>query len=686
MNERLGIAGISIVIFAVLLGTMAPVQAVGTSFTIGITVYDTDGTTPVDGVTVTVTNLATGSSVDPVVTADGGRCIVNLANLKPNEAHGAGDNIQIVADAGPCKMNTTVVPRAATSPQYVDLILQGDITAPAITDLQPADGACVTTGTPEICANYSDATGINTSSVTMKVDGADVTITPTETGVCYTPGDNLDEGEHTVMVNVSDICGNPSSMSWVFTVDTIAPAISDLMPVDGACVRIGTPEICANYSDGSGSGIDTSSVTMKVDGTPVTITPTETGVCYTPGDNLDEGEHTVMVNVSDVCGNPSSMSWVFTVDTIAPTISDLMPVDGACVRIGTPEICANYSDATGINTASVTMKVDGTPVTITPTETGVCYTPTTSLGEGGHTVMVNVSDICGNPSSMSWSFTVDTIPPAIVVNEPPTPANNSEVTVNYVNVSVTVTDAGCGVDAATVVLEWNGTVYPMIGAGSNYFLNMTDLPNGDHNYRVQANDTAGNPRVSDTRVVTVNVTEMEYNFTLELVTGYNLISVPVNDPSVTNASSLAAKIGGNCTEVVKWDSTLQQLVSHLVGWELNNFAVVGGEGYYVNVNNPTSVEFSGDGWTSPFEMTLAVNFSQIGMPVNDTSVTNAATLAAKIGGNCTEIVKWDSATQTYVSYLPGWPTNNFFVVGGEGYLVNLVNPTDVTFEGAPWEN
>ena len=593
MNERLGIAGISIVIFAVLLGTMAPVQAVGTSFTIGITVYDTDGTTPVDGVTVTVTNLATGSSVDPVVTADGGRCIVNLANLKPNEAHGAGDNIQIVADAGPCKMNTTVVPRAATSPQYVDLILQGDITAPAITDLQPADGACVTTGTPEICANYSDATGINTSSVTMKVDGADVTITPTETGVCYTPGDNLDEGEHTVMVNVSDICGNPSSMSWVFTVDTIAPAISDLMPVDGACVRIGTPEICANYSDGSGSGIDTSSVTMKV---------------------------------------------------------------------------------------------DGTPVTITPTETGVCYTPTTSLGEGGHTVMVNVSDICGNPSSMSWSFTVDTIPPAIVFNEPPTPANNSEVTVNYVNVSVTVTDAGCGVDAATVVLEWNGTVYPMIGAGSNYFLNMTDLPNGDHNYRVQANDTAGNPRVSDTRVVTVNVTEMEYNFTLELVTGYNLISVPVNDPSVTNASSLAAKIGGNCTEVVKWDSTLQQLVSHLVGWELNNFAVVGGEGYYVNVNNPTSVEFSGDGWTSPFEMTLAVNFSQIGMPVNDTSVTNAATLAAKIGGNCTEIVKWDSATQTYVSYLPGWPTNNFFVVGGEGYLVNLVNPTDVTFEGAPWEN
>jgi len=503
MKRKLISVGISIVVFVALFGLIVPVQAPGESFTIGVKVFDTDGTTPVDGVIVNVTNLETGSSLNPVVTVGGGLCIVNLANLHPNPAHSEGDDIQIVADAGPCKMNTTVVPRAATSPQFVELILQAEDTAPTITDLQPADGSCVTDSTPEICANYSDATGINTSSVTMKVDGA-----------------------------------------------------------------------------------------------PVPATVTETGVCYTPPTGLTEGEHTVMVNVSDICGNQNSTSWSFTVDTIAPTIEFI---------------------------------------------------------------------------------------------EPPTPANNTEITVNYANVSVNVTDYGCGIDNVTVVLTWDGTAYQMVEymfafTEGKYFLNMTDLSNGEYAYWVQANDTAGNMRVSETRIVKVNVTAMEYRFTLQFVTGYNLISIPVSDTSVTNASSLATKIGTNCTEVVRWNSTLQQLVSHIAGWPLNDFVVTGGEGYFVNVNNPTIVEFTGMGWQSPFDMSLVTGYTIIGMPVNDTSVINASSLATKIGDNCTEVVKWNSTTQQLVSHIAGWPLNDFVVTGGEGYYVNVVNPTDVTFEGEPWQD
>ena len=501
MRKKLISIGITIVVFAALLGTIASVQSQGAPFTIYGQVFD--GTTPVDGVTVTVMNLETGSSVAPEVTANDGWYSVNLGNLDPNPAHSEGDQIQIVADDGFCKINTTVVPRAAQSPQQVDLILQADDTAPTITDLQPADGSCVNDSTPEICANYSDASGINTSSVTMKVDG--------------------------------------------------------------------------------------------------------------------------------------------------------------------------------------------TPVTITPTETGVCYTPTTSLGEEEHTVMVNVSDVCGNPSSMSWSFTVDTTAPAIEFNEPPTPANDSEVTVNYVNVSVNVTDDGCGIDNVTVVLTWNETAYQMVEymfafTEGKYFLNMIDLPNEEYTYWVAADDIAGNTGVSETRVVTVNVTEMEYSFTIEFVTGYNLKSVPVNDTLVTNASSLATKIGVNCTEVVRWDSATQAYVSHITGLPLNDFDIAGGEGYFVNVNNPSIVVFTGQGWESPFAISLVNNFNVIGMPVNDTLVTNASSLATKIGVNCTEVVRWDSATQAYVSHITGLPLNDFDIAGGEGYFVNIVNPTDVTFEGGPWQD
>jgi hypothetical protein len=115
MGKKLMRMGVILIVVTVLLGLSASIQAIGVSFTIYGQVLDTDGTTSVDGVTVTVTNLETGSSVPPEVTASGGWYSVNLGNLKPNEAHSAGDSIQIVADDGSCKRNTTVVARAAGS-------------------------------------------------------------------------------------------------------------------------------------------------------------------------------------------------------------------------------------------------------------------------------------------------------------------------------------------------------------------------------------------------------------------------------------------------------------------------------------------------------------------------------------------------------------------------------------------
>jgi hypothetical protein len=494
-SKRLGVI---LIVSALLLGISVPVQSISVSFTIYGQVFDTDGTTPVDGVTVIVTNLATGSSVTPEVTASGGWYSVNLGNLQPNEGHSAGQNIRITASDGPCKNATTVVARIATSPQLVNLILEADSTLPTISDLMPADGAFVTDSTPEISANYSDAVGINTASVLIEVDGVNVT-----------------------------------------------------------------------------------------------------------------GGSTV-------------------------------------------------------------------------TASGVCYTPGASMSEGAHTVQVNVSDLCGNENTTSWTFTVDITPPTILFNEPPTPANNSEVIVKSVNISATVTDSGCGVDTATVALIWNGTAYPMLASGSTYYIEILDLPNGVYSYHVQANDTGGNTRLSTTRIVTVNVTE--YSVTLDLVTGYNLISLPVNDPDITTASTLANKIGANCTEVVKYDSALQQLVSYVIWAPLNNFALLPGVGYFVNMLAPTTTTFTGDGWTSPFNCSLVVGYNYIGIPVNDSSVTNASTLAAKIGANCTEIVRWDSASQAFVSYIPGVPLNNFPVRRGEGYLANMNDPATVTFAGGPWHD
>ncbi|MBN1455050.1 MAG: carboxypeptidase regulatory-like domain-containing protein [Methanomicrobia archaeon] len=126
MNRTFTILATSIVLVAALIGLLLPVQAEGggTPFVIYGQVFDTDGRTPVDGVTVTVTNLATGSSVREV-TANGGWYLVDLAHLEPSEAHAAGDSIEITATGGG-KTKTTVVTRAEESPQLVRLTLEGE--------------------------------------------------------------------------------------------------------------------------------------------------------------------------------------------------------------------------------------------------------------------------------------------------------------------------------------------------------------------------------------------------------------------------------------------------------------------------------------------------------------------------------------------------------------------------------
>ena len=391
--------------------------------------------------------------------------------------------------------------------------------------------------------------------------------------------------------------------------------------------------------------------------------------------------------------SPKTVDLILQADDNPPTITDLMPADGSCVTDRTPEICADYNDAAGINTSSVTMKVGGDDVTVAPSETGVCYTPGDNLDDGEYTVMVNVSDVCGNPNSTSWSFTVDTTPPAIEFNKPPTPVNNSEVTVNYVNVSVNVTDDGCGIDNATVVMTWNETADQMVEymfafTEGKYSLNMTDLPNGEHTYWVQANDTAGNMRVSETRFVTVNVTKVEYNFTIGFVTGYNMISMPVNDTTVTNASALLDKLGGNCIEIYKWNVTLQSWESYNAAMLPEDaFDIEGGEGYFVRMSGDTDVKFTGMGWESPFDISLVSGYNMIGMPVNDPLVTNGSALVARIGGNCQEVFKWNKDAQSWVSNNPQTPPADAFdIVGGEGYFVRMSGDADVTFTGEPWEN
>jgi len=93
-----------------------------------------------------------------------------------------------------------------------------DTTPPTITIISPTKDSLLQTTSVSISASYSDNVAIDTTSVTLKVDGRDVTsqATVTATGVSYST--TLDEGTHNVSLTVNDTSGNTASATWSFTV------------------------------------------------------------------------------------------------------------------------------------------------------------------------------------------------------------------------------------------------------------------------------------------------------------------------------------------------------------------------------------------------------------------------------------------------------------------------------------
>ncbi len=95
---------------------------------------------------------------------------------------------------------------------------------PQIVELAPSNGTTVNNSKPSIYATYRSPTniGINPSSVSIRVNGLDVTSTSTRTDgfISYSPGVSLPDGMVNITINVSDRAGNAQQRSWSFTVRT----------------------------------------------------------------------------------------------------------------------------------------------------------------------------------------------------------------------------------------------------------------------------------------------------------------------------------------------------------------------------------------------------------------------------------------------------------------------------------
>ncbi len=322
-----------------------------------------------------------------------------------------------------------------------------DTTTPVVTISSPIPGG-VYNHTPLL--QYTTHDGASVLMVIVKVDGVRVFNNLGE-------GPNgLSDGTHVVRVEATDPAGNVGFAEATFTIDTIAPAVTITSPATGVS-NVNAPALTYSVGDGS--------VVVKVDS--VIVSKTSGSVL----DLLADGAHTVRVEATDQAGNTDFAEVAFTVDTIAPIVAISLPVAGVT---NNTSLVLTYTADEGI----VIVKVDGVVVQKVSGDT------LNALADGSHTVRVESSDPAGNLGLAEVTFVVDTVSPAVSINQVTTPTNVNAQTVTGTR------ESGALVAVALNTSATAGAVsYP---TNTTWNCAINGLVEGVNIVTVTATDAAGN--------------------------------------------------------------------------------------------------------------------------------------------------------------------------------------------------
>jgi len=119
--------------------------------------------------------------------------------------------------------------------------------------------------------------------------------------------------------------------------------------------------------------------------------------------------------------------------------------------------------------------------------------------------------------------------------------------------------------------------------------------------------------------------------------------------------------------------------------EANDFPIEEGSGYFVlAVAPPPTGEWavSGPQFTQAVALDLVVGLNLISVPLSSVGATDAASLAEAIadqGSNAAQVIRWSSASQSFLLWSASSPEANIFGVGSaEGCFVLVTTAGQVS--------
>lgn len=168
--------------------------------------------------------------------------------------------------------------------------------------------------TPQITGSFPEPL----QYANFRVDGIDLSSQARifSNSISWTPNYQLDFGPHQAVIDATGASGRRYHEAWSFTINRSGqwhpdyrPEVDSYGPAPGTVVTVTRPSISASFTE------PVRRLTLTVDGKDVTgaARSTRRAIVWSPGYDLDFGQHNVVVQGVSESGQPVRANWTFTI-------------------------------------------------------------------------------------------------------------------------------------------------------------------------------------------------------------------------------------------------------------------------------------------------------------------------------------------------------------------------------------
>ncbi|HLC65315.1 MAG TPA: NEW3 domain-containing protein, partial [Candidatus Nanoarchaeia archaeon] len=395
-----------------------------------------------------------------------------------------------------------------------------DSTPPVITYVNPtpADLSNQSSNTVTINVTSIDAL-LPVSNCTLEWSGVNESMTLNGTGrsvYCLSTKTSLADATFRFKVFSNDTLNNMAvTAARNVTIDANAPNMTYIAPTPANNTNQTADSFTINVS-AIDSSLPVSICSLEFSGVNETMTINGTGksvYCSTLKSSLSDGVYTFKVFANDTVGN-TNVTATRTVrkDATPPVITYVNPTPADLSNQSSNTVTINVTAVDALlPVANCTLEWSGVNETMSINGTGksvYCTSTKSSLGDTTYRFKVFSNDTLNNMAvTAARNVTIDANAPNMTFVDP-TPLNRTNQSSTTITVNVTAIDASLPLSVCNLEFDGVNETMTMNGTGKSVYCATakTSLADGNHTFKVYANDTVGNSNFTGTRRVLVDST------------------------------------------------------------------------------------------------------------------------------------------------------------------------------------